>query len=82
MLFLFTNSSGPTAKRKNLFRVAYENITNNTKLRFYARSMQNFEQGHKTNKISNENLYMTTFLKVENGQKSEIWRQNRKMNNF
>ena len=29
MLFLFTNSSGPTVKRKNLFRFAYENGQNN-----------------------------------------------------
>ena len=61
MLFLFTNSSGPTAKRKNLFRFAYENITNKTKLRFYARNMRNFEQEHKTNKIPSEILNMTTF---------------------
>ena len=36
-------------------------ITNNTKLRFYAITMQNFEQEHKTNKIPSEILNMTTF---------------------
>ena len=51
----------PYAKRKNLFCDAYENITNNTKLRFYARNMRNFEQEHKTNKIPSEILNMTTF---------------------
>ena len=50
----------PYAKRKNLFRLLMK-ITNNTKLRFYAINMQNFEQEHKTNKIPSEILNMTTF---------------------